>query len=308
MRTATAEELREDGRLLEDILLEIGAGSYHCHVITSGPGGGKAQPGFAARVGDPALHRTALSAERETAEMADIKKQLEALQKEKDGGGTIETVLTSVGALLTGLTKGNDNGGSLSEGVKLAKEFAQQGLQTDDVIKVFQLAREMTPQGGNDDALSQFLPVLGQLVSAKMGAQAVPAGGLAGSDGKIGMADAAEVDQQALVNPIVQQWFNSLDNAAQAGDTQAVASLTLSGLNVAAELNLDDHEDLARFRENPGAAFDDVIIANVPSLEGDVAAGAREIVVREISEALADERAEGLRPDAIIDPSAETPA
>ncbi len=283
VRSVHAGMLKTSGTLLEDVLLEgLGAGQYHLVVAK----GGSFRGSFTCKVGNPEEVETPLMAKKHEEAVAALTAENEKLKSAQEGG--MGNTLAGLGAFLTPILtpvlaqvgKGGGSGG---------------GMQPEQFVALVEMVKGLVPPpppppGDTDPdfftGLAQhFGPAIGKALEAKMG-------GLAGTQesegGGVGYTQGdgpAEGDQ---MNPAVAQFFGILDTAAQAGDTESVVEGVLSGLNTAREWQLDSHPMIARFSTEPEEAFDALVVPNVPSMSGEMAATVRAEVAEAIRGSVAE--------------------
>ena len=165
VQTLTGEELKGDGRLVEDILLSLGSGAYTLHVVTTGVKGGQSLRTSPAGWGTGASHATA--ANKDSEEMAALRAEIAELKSERGDRSLVHDVL---GALLK--KQGGEGAITMDHMVEFGKMMKDSGFQLSDIGKVAAALKEFAPTPTaaapapeDDSYLQHLVPALGALGS-----------------------------------------------------------------------------------------------------------------------------------------------
>jgi len=294
---------RPDTLVEMQMLESFGPGRYVLQPVTTGQGGGTFQRSFVCSVGPQEDQQPTIGTKRESKEMEELRAKLAAAEKSSGESGMVTALLANVAPIIPQLLGAmKQEGLGMKDLVQFAGVMQQgggKGMAPEDFANIVRMVKELLPQQQQPDDDGGF----GAMAAAALGpilsrlGQGQPEAALAGGqppgqgDMQTGFADApAGGDGKALdTGERVWQFVTTtIENAAQSGNPAEVAGATITFLNVADELKLQEHPRVAGFASNPAAAFDE-LAQEIPSLGGELQANARGILVEQIEMSMAQQ-------------------
>ena len=287
------------------ILETFGPGRYSLAPLTTGTGGGAFLPSFACVVGPPDELRPTMATKRESAEVVELKRELENLRSkssELDAKALLTTVvgnLDKIGALAGHLKAEGIGVKDLMTFATALRDGDRGGMNAEEAMSMFKTFKEMMPMQEPDD--SGITEVAAKLIEGFMnrGNSAPQAPQFAGAaspgpmevpPGQIGLANAPPASNQGLDFGAVAWQFvqETLEEAAQSGNPAAVAGGVINFLNAADSMQLGEHPRILEFASAPAVAFDKLAEV-VPSLQGELQTEARSILVEQIEASIGND-------------------